>query len=70
MRKKTKPTIINLYNIFCDVLYVLKSDCQWRVLPNDYQKWRIVHGYYRKWGEIKGKSQISRLEQGLKKSVD
>jgi transposase len=67
VRKKTRPSTVDLYDIFCGVLYVLKSGCQWRMLPNDYPKWRTVYEYYRKWGEIKGENQTSCLEQVLKK---
>jgi uncharacterized membrane protein len=28
-RKKTKPRKLDLYEVFCGVLYVLKSACQW-----------------------------------------
>ena len=34
IRKKTRPRTIDLYDIFCGVLYILKSGCQWRMLPN------------------------------------
>ncbi len=67
VRKKTKPRTIDLYDIFCGVLYVLKSGCQWRMLPADYPKWRTVYEYYRKWGDIKDDESTSCLEQVLKK---
>lgn len=68
VRKKTRPSTIDLYDIFCGVLYVLKSGCQWRMLPNDYPKWRTVYEYYRKWGEVKEEESTSCLEQVLKKN--
>ncbi|MDD7804777.1 MAG: transposase, partial [Endozoicomonas sp. (ex Botrylloides leachii)] len=34
-RKKTKPRTIDLYDVFCAVLYLLKSGCQWRMIPSD-----------------------------------
>jgi transposase len=67
VRKKTKPRTIDLYDIFCGVLYVLKSGCQWRMLPVDYPNWRTVYEYYRKWGEVKNKNDSSCLELVLKK---
>ena len=30
---KTKPLTVDLYEVFCAVLYLLKSSCQWRMLP-------------------------------------
>ncbi|NSK30725.1 transposase, partial [Sellimonas intestinalis] len=29
-RKRTKPRKYDLYEVFCAVLYVLKTGCQWR----------------------------------------
>ena len=65
-RKKTKPRKLDLYEVFCGVLYVLKSGCQWRMLPKDFPKWRSVNEYFRIWSEqIDDKPSI--LEQVLKK---
>lgn len=65
-RKKTKPRKIDLYDAFCGVLYILKSGCQWRMLPSDFPKWRSVHPYFEMWSEEKdGTSRI--LKQILKK---
>ncbi|WP_179871768.1 transposase, partial [Bacillus cereus] len=35
-RKKTRPRTADLYEIFCDVLYVLTTGCRWRNLPSDF----------------------------------
>ena len=43
----------DLYDIFCGVLYVLKSGCQWRMLPSDFPKWQTCYKYYRSWKEVK-----------------
>jgi len=66
-KKRTKPRTIDLYEVFCGVLYVLKSGCQWRMLPSDFPKWRTVHEYYRQWSERKNDDQPSLLEEVLKK---
>ena len=65
-RKKTRPREVDLYDIFCAVLYLLKSGCQWRMLPSDLPDWRNVYAYFRIWTEKK-ENKISLLEQILKK---
>lgn len=65
-RKKTKPRAIDLYDIFCGVLYVLKSGCQWRMLPREFPKWESIYYYFQIWSKKKEKEQ-SVLELVLKK---
>ena len=31
------------------VFYVLKSGCQWRLLPHDFPRWPTVYHYFRAW---------------------
>ena len=38
VRRQTKPRTVDLYEVFCGVLYLLKSGCQWRMLPSDFPK--------------------------------
>lgn len=66
-RRKTKPRTVDLYEVFCAVLYLLRTGCQWRALPSDFPKWRTVHSYLAKWSEP-GQDGMSLLEQALKKS--
>lgn len=66
-RKKTRPRTHDLYDIFCGLLYVLKSGCQWRMIPSDFPAWRSIHAYFQIWSEDKkGKGSI--LQQVLKKN--
>ena len=44
-RRTTKPRKIDLYDVFCAVLYLIKSGCQWRMLPSDFPKWSTVYFY-------------------------
>jgi transposase len=46
-RKKTKPRKVDLYEVFWGVLYVLKSGCQWRMLPSDFPAWQVCYCYFR-----------------------
>ena len=66
-RKQTKPRTIDLYEVWCAVLYLLRTGCQWRALPSDFPKWRTVHSYFAKWSEPDANG-VSLLEQALKKS--
>lgn len=66
-RKKTKPRTVDLYHVFCGVLYVLKSGCQWRMLPKDFPKWRTCYQYFSQWSEQRDGGKGSVLEEVLKK---
>ena len=66
-RRRTKPRTVDLYDVFCGVLYLLKSGCQWRMLPVDFPDWRTCYQYFRQWSERPGPGQNSILEQVLKK---
>ena len=68
-RRRTKPRIVDLYDVFCGVLYLLKSGCQWRMLPADFPDWRTCYQYFRQWSEQPDPEQHSILEQVLKESV-
>ena len=50
-RRRTKPRTVDLYDVFCGVLYLLKSGCQWRMLPADFPDWRTCYKYFRQWSE-------------------
>ena len=65
-RKKTAPRKVELYEVFCAVLYLLRTGCQWRALPSDFPKWRTVHSYFAIWSEPREGGSL--LEQALKKS--
>ena len=66
VRRRTKPRTVDLYEVFCATLYLLKTGCQWRMLPDGFPKWRTVHSYFAKWSEP-GPDGMSVLEQALKK---
>lgn len=62
--KKTAPRKMDLYEVFCAVLYLLRTGCQWRAMPSDFPKWRTVHSYWSIWSEPGGEGSL--LEQALK----
>jgi transposase len=65
VRKRTKPRSVDLHEVFNAVLYLLKSGCQWRMLPEGFPKWRTVHSYFAKWSEP-APDGVSALERALK----
>lgn len=67
-RKKTRPRKVDLYDVFCAILYILKSACQWRMLPKDFPKWRTCHHYFSIWSAKADNSSESLLEEVLKKN--
>ena len=48
-KKTTKPREIDLYSVYCAILYLIKSGCQWDMIPSDYPKRGIVRYYYDVW---------------------
>jgi hypothetical protein len=65
-KKVTEPRKKDLYDIFCAILYLIKSGCQWRMLPADFPKWGIVRYYYEVWSK-KREDGSTLLEEVLKK---
>ena len=39
----------SLRDIFNAILYMLKTGCQWRMLPRDFPKWELVYYYFTCW---------------------
>ena len=70
LRQKTKPRQVDLYDIFCAILYLLKSGCQWRMLPKDFPHWRTVYEYFRLWKKQPDAEQPSLLETLLSQLVE
>ena len=67
VRRRTKPTTVDQYEVWCAVLYLLRTGCQWRFLPSEFPKWQTVYAYFAKWSKP-DQHGISVLEQALKKS--
>lgn len=44
-----RPSVHDKRVIFNAILYLAKTDCQWRMLPKDYPPWRAVHSRYEYW---------------------
>lgn len=48
MGRRRKFSLRSMWNA---LMYVVKTGCQWRMLPRDFPKWQLVYYYYRKWVE-------------------
>ena len=44
-----RPRTHSLREILNALFYVLKSGCQWRLLPHDFPRWPTVYHYFRTW---------------------
>ena len=43
-RRKTSPRRVDLYEVFCAELYLLRSGCQWRMLAEAVSQ--VAHGVF------------------------
>lgn len=48
------------------LFYLLKSGCQWRMLPNDFAPWQTVYYHFRRWRES---GLLTRLCNALRRSA-
>ena len=55
-----------LLEIVNALLYVLKSGCQWEMLPHDFPPWASVYDHYRRW---KRDGTLERLHDLLRRQV-
>lgn len=55
VKKTIKHRTIDLYDVFCGLLYLLKSGCQWRMIPHDFSKWRRIYAYFQIWNKLQRK---------------
>src|SRR3982074_368298 len=67
-RHKTSPREVDLYDVFCAILYLLKNGCTWRAIPGDFPGWTTVRYYFDQWSRQGTEDGTSLLERALKKS--
>ena len=67
VKKRTTPRVVDLYEVFCAILYLLKNACTWRNIPHDFPKWGIVRYYYDVWTkkDESGKSVLDHVQAKL-----
>src|SRR3712207_1921640 len=44
-----RPRTTDLRAVLDAILYLLRTGCQWRLLPRDFPPWSTVHHYFRTW---------------------
>lgn len=44
-----RPRSTDLRAVLNAIYYVLRSGCQWRLLPREFPPWSTVYDYFRKW---------------------
>ncbi|PWK71491.1 putative transposase of IS4/5 family DUF4096, partial [Mucilaginibacter oryzae] len=47
--RKRKHSLGSIWNA---IQYIVKTGCQWRMLPLNFAKWQLVYYYYKKWSEL------------------
>jgi hypothetical protein len=53
VKVKTKEREVDLYEIFCAILYRLKNGCKWDSLPHDFPNHSTVYYYFRRWNRVR-----------------
>lgn len=61
--RKRSVDLRHIVNALC---YLVRSGCQWRMLPKEYPKWQTVYYYFRKWRETEF---FVALNQSLRKRM-
>jgi putative transposase len=50
--KVGRPRLYEDRQILNAIFYVLRSGCQWRLLPNDFPDWNSVYHHFRRWERL------------------
>jgi putative transposase len=48
-KRRGRPRLPSPREILDAVFYVLKTGCQWRMLPREFPSWKTVFHYFRAW---------------------
>jgi transposase len=48
IERKRKYQLRSIWNA---LLYIVETECQWRMLPKEFPQWQIVYYYCNKWKE-------------------
>jgi len=65
-RKRTGRPPADLREVLNAIFYLVRSGCQWRLLPHDFPPWSTVHTWYRRW---RTDGTWGRLNEALRQQV-
>lgn len=46
-----RPRSLDMRHVLNALFYLLRTGCQWRLLPHEYPKWQSVYYYFQRWRE-------------------
>jgi putative transposase len=46
-----RPRSVELREVLNGILYVVRANCSWRMMPKDLPPWSTCYDYYRKWSK-------------------
>ncbi len=61
-----RPRTTNMREVVNGIFYLLKTGCQWRMLPKDFPNWKTVNDYFAKWRQD---GTWQRLNEALREQV-
>jgi putative transposase len=64
--RRGRPRKWEMWQILNAILYVVRTGCQWRMLPTNLPPWQTVYGYFRRW---KKNGVWERINEALVKKV-
>jgi putative transposase len=65
-RKRTGRPPADLRAVLNAIRYLVRTGCQWRLLPHDFPPWSTVHTWYRRW---RTDGTWERLHEALRQQV-
>jgi transposase len=48
---KGRPPKMPYYKVFCGILYILRTGCPWRDLPEEYEYWHVIYDRFTRGSE-------------------
>src|SRR5579884_1076719 len=64
--KKMGRPPADLRAVLNGILYLVRTGCQWRLLPHDFPPWSTVHTWYRRW---RTDGTLEKIHEALRREV-